>query len=79
MMTSLLVKNKFMKLVCAGIAANYFFYVLINIGMVTQLFPVVGVPLPLVSFGGTVIITVMMSFGIALNCKRNAKIENITI
>jgi len=42
-------------------------YVVINIGMVTGLVPVVGVPLPLISYGGTSLITLMIALGLALS------------
>ena len=57
----------FGKLVAIGLTTNYFFYVFINMAMVLGLLPVVGVPLPLISYGGTVILSVMTSFGIILS------------
>lgn len=59
--------NYFGKMVILGLTTNYFLYVFINIAMVIGLLPVVGVPLPLISYGGTVIISVMASFGIILS------------
>lgn len=59
--------NYFGKMVILGLNTNYFLYVFINIAMVIGLLPVVGVPLPLISYGGTVIISVMSSFGIMLS------------
>ena len=56
----------FGKLAIIGLATNYFLYVFINIAMVLGLIPVVGVPLPLVSYGGTVMLSVMASFGIIM-------------
>ena len=66
----------FGKLVAIGLATNYFLYVMINISMVLGLLPVVGIPLPLISYGGTVIISVMTGFGIilAVNTNRNINI-----
>lgn len=63
--------NYFGKLVILGLNTNYFLYVFINIAMVIGLLPVVGVPLPLMSYGGTVIISVMASFGIMLSFYAN--------
>ena len=57
----------FGKLAAIGLATNFFLYVFINMAMVLGLIPVVGVPLPLISYGGTVIISVMASFGIILS------------
>lgn len=63
--------NYFGKMVILGLNTNYFLYVFINIAMVIGLLPVVGVPLPLISYGGTVIISVMASFGIILSFYAN--------
>ncbi len=60
------INNKFNRLVCCGIATNYFFCSAINIGMVIGIFPVVGIPLPLVSYGGTSATILLISFGIVL-------------
>lgn len=54
------------KLVIIGLNTNYFMYVFVNIAMVLGLLPVVGIPLPLISYGGTVMLSVMTSFGIIL-------------
>ncbi len=66
----------FGKLAAIGLATNFFLYVMINMSMVLGLIPVVGVPLPLISYGGTVILSVMASFGIILsvNVHRNINI-----
>ena len=64
---ALRVRHIYGKLVIGGIAANFFFYVLINMGMVIGMLPVVGVPLPFISYGGTVMITIMIGFGLAMN------------
>ena len=50
-----------------GIATMFFLYVFINIAMVTGLTPVVGVPLPLISYGGTAMMTVLIGFGLVMN------------
>ena len=66
----------FGKLMAIGLATSYFLYVIINIAMVLGLLPVVGVPLPLISYGGTVMLSVMTGFGIilAVNTNRNINI-----
>ncbi len=66
----------FGKLVAIGLTTSYFLYVMINIAMVLGLLPVVGVPLPLISYGGTVVLSVMTGFGIilAVNTNRNINI-----
>lgn len=56
----------FGKLLAIGLATNFFLYVFINMAMVLGLIPVVGIPLALISYGGTVILSVMASFGIIL-------------
>jgi len=64
-------RSQFSRLVVAGISATFVFYVLINVAMVVGLAPVVGVPLPLISYGGTVMMSVMAGFGIILSCQIN--------
>lgn len=59
-------RNYFARLTIIGLNSNYFLYVFINISMVMGLLPVVGVPLPLISYGGTVMFSIMASFGIIL-------------
>lgn len=65
----------FGKLVAIGLATNFFFYVFINTAMVLGLIPVVGIPLPLISYGGTVILSVMAGFGIILSVYINRNIN----
>jgi rod shape determining protein RodA len=57
-------KNQFARLICLGVAFTFFLYVFINLAMVMNLLPVVGVPLPLVSYGGTSMLTLMFGFGL---------------
>lgn len=59
-------KSKFLRLTVMGIATTFALYVFINTGMVTGMLPVVGVPLPLISYGGTVMMTVLFGFGLIL-------------
>ncbi len=59
-------RSHFGRLVAAGASVTFFLYVVINVAMVTGLIPVVGVPLPLVSYGGTAMMTVMVGCGLAL-------------
>lgn len=60
-------KSLFAKLAAAGVAATLACYVLINTAMVIGLVPVVGIPLPLISYGGTAMMTLMVGFGIVLS------------
>jgi rod shape determining protein RodA len=57
----------FGRLIAGGLVLTFFVYVFVNIGMVSGLLPVVGLPLPLVSYGGTALVTVMASFGIVMS------------
>ncbi|MDR0484387.1 MAG: rod shape-determining protein RodA [Alphaproteobacteria bacterium] len=57
--------------IIAGIGTMLFIYVFINIGMVSGILPVVGIPLPLISFGGTSMITLMTGFGLILNIENH--------
>ncbi|GAA5219217.1 rod shape-determining protein RodA [Corallincola platygyrae] len=56
----------FSRLLAGSIVLTFFVYVFVNIGMVSGLLPVVGVPLPLVSYGGTSMVTLMAGFGILM-------------
>ena len=62
-------KNNFSKIFCYAFAFNFFLYIAINLGMVTGLLPVVGVPLPILSYGGTAMLTNMIGLGIVLSSK----------
>lgn len=59
-------KNQFGRLVAIGIAVTFFLYVFINMAMVMGLIPVVGIPLPLVSYGGTATVSLMLGFGLVM-------------
>lgn len=60
-------RHQFGRLVAIGVTTTFFLYVFINIAMVMGLIPVVGVPLPLISYGGTAMMTLMIGFGILLS------------
>jgi len=64
---SLRVRNQFARLAALGIVSVFFFYTFINIAMVMGLVPVVGVPLPMVSYGGTSMLSLMIGFGIVIS------------
>ena len=59
-------QDAYSKLLAGSITLTFFVYVFVNMGMVSGLLPVVGVPLPLVSFGGTSMVTLMAGFGILM-------------
>jgi rod shape determining protein RodA len=60
-------RNHFGRLLGLGLTVNFFLYVFINTAMVMGLIPVVGVPLPLISYGGTAMLTVMFGFGLLMS------------
>jgi rod shape determining protein RodA len=60
-------RNQFGRILGLGLASNFFLYVFINTAMVIGLIPVVGVPLPLISYGGSAMVTVMLGFGLLMN------------
>ncbi len=60
-------RHNFGRLLACGLIVNFSLYIFINIAMVTGLMPVVGVPLPLVSYGGTAMLAAMISFGLIMN------------
>jgi rod shape determining protein RodA len=60
-------RHQFGRLVAAGITSTLFFYVFINMAMVMGLIPVVGVPLPLISYGGTALLNLMFCAGLLMN------------
>ena len=59
-------RSHFGRLLALGVTVNFFLYVFINTAMVMGLIPVVGVPLPLISYGGTSMLTVMYGFGLMM-------------
>lgn len=63
---SLRSRNPFGRLLALGLITNYAIYIIINIGMVAGLMPVVGEPLPMISYGGTVMISTLFAFGLIL-------------
>ena len=67
----------FGRLLSIGIGTNIFIYVIMNISMVSGLMPVVGIPLPLVSYGGSAMLSIMISIGLVLNAELNANIKKL--
>lgn len=63
----------FGKLLAASLAVTFFIYVFVNIGMVSGILPVVGVPLPLVSYGGTSVISLLAAFGVLMSMSTHNK------
>jgi rod shape determining protein RodA len=64
-------KSRFNSIICIGIATLIGFHMIVNIGMTIGLFPVTGLPLPFISYGGSAMLTNLIMVGILLNCYRN--------
>jgi len=67
-------RDTFARLLSGSLASIFFVYVFINAGMVSGLLPVVGVPLPLVSYGGTSMVTLLAGFGMLMSLHANRKL-----
>ncbi len=68
------VRSKFSSVVAIGITGIWFLHVMVNIGMTIGLFPVVGIPLPFMSYGGSALITNLLMAGILMNLYRNRRV-----
>ncbi len=66
-------RDTFSRLLAGSIILTFFVYIFVNIGMVSGILPVVGVPLPMVSLGGTAILTLMVGFGILMSIHTHNK------
>ncbi len=71
LMIAFYAQDTYSRLLAGGLSATFFFYVFVNIGMVSGILPVVGVPLPLLSYGGTSMVTLMIGFGILMSISKN--------
>jgi rod shape determining protein RodA len=60
-------KSTFSRLLAGSITLTFFIYIFVNIGMVSGILPVVGVPLPLISYGGTSMVTILLGFGMLMS------------
>ena len=69
-------QDTFSRLSAAAISTNFFCYSFVNIGMTIGILPVVGVPLPLISYGGSFLVTTLVSFGILMSISCNKKLIN---
>lgn len=67
-------QNTFTRLLAGSITLTFFTYVFVNIGMVSGILPVVGVPLPLISYGGTSLVTLLLGFGILMSIQTHKKL-----
>jgi len=68
-------RSQFGRLVAMGVTLNFFFYIMINGLMVMGLIPVVGIPMPLVSYGGSAMMTVMFGFGLLMSVHVHRQVE----
>ena len=66
-------QDSYGRMLAGSLTLTFFVYVFVNIGMVSGLLPVVGVPLPLVSYGGTSIVTLMAAFGVLMSIHTHKK------
>ena len=62
-------RNNFAKLYCFGFAVAFFTYVAVNMSMVLGMLPIVGAPLPIMSYGGSAMLAMMVGLGIVMSCK----------
>lgn len=67
-------QDSYTRLLAGSLVMTFFIYIFVNIGMVTGLLPVVGVPLPLISYGGTSMVTLMAGFGILMSIHTHRKL-----
>lgn len=74
LMMSLNAQDTFGRLLCGSITFTFSVYVFVNIGMVSGILPVVGVPLPLVSYGGTALLTLFAGFGLMMSIHSHRRI-----
>jgi len=68
-------RSQFGRLLAMGVTLNFFFYIMINGLMVMGLIPVVGIPMPLISYGGTAMLAVMFGFGLLLSVHVHRQVE----
>ena len=62
-------KNNFARLYCYSFATAFFVYVTVNMSMVLGLLPIVGAPLPIMSYGGSSMLSIMLGLGVVMSCK----------
>jgi len=67
-------QDTYSRLLAGSIAFTFFVYLFVNVGMVTGVLPVVGVPLPLISYGGTSMVTLLIGFGVLMSIQTHRKL-----
>jgi len=73
--TAMSARSQFGRLLAMGVILNFFFYIMINGLMVMGLIPVVGIPMPLLSYGGSAMLTVMFGFGLLMSVHIHRQVE----
>ncbi len=73
--TAMSARSQFGRLLAMGVTLNFFFYIMINGAMVMGLIPVVGIPMPLLSYGGSAMMTVMFGFGLLMSVHIHRQVE----
>jgi len=71
-------EDSYSKILCGALSITFFLYFMVNIGMVSGILPIVGIPLPLVSYGGASMLTIMICFGIIMSVNSQSKLSNAT-
>ena len=74
MLIAYLAKDSYTRLLAGSLSLTFFLYFFVIMGMVTGILPIVGIPLPMMSYGGTSIVTVMAAFGILMSIQTHRKI-----
>ncbi len=74
MVIAIQAQDCFSRLLAGSLTLTFFIYFFVNIGMVTGLLPVVGLPLPLISYGGSSLVTMMAAFGILMSIRTHRKL-----
>ena len=69
-----LAQDTYTRLLAGSLGLTFFLYFFVNMGMVTGILPIVGIPLPVMSYGGTSIVTIMAAFGILMSIQTHRKI-----
>ncbi|MDQ7074708.1 MAG: rod shape-determining protein RodA [Gammaproteobacteria bacterium] len=67
-------QDRYARMLAGSLSMTFFVYLVVNVGMVTGMLPVVGVPLPLVSYGGTSAVTLMVGFGILMSIQSDRRL-----
>ncbi len=67
-------QDTYSRLLAGSISFTFFIYLFVNVGMVTGVLPVVGVPLPLISYGGTSMVTLLIGFGVLMSIQTHRKL-----